>query len=716
MSTNEDINAFSESDNDGPDIREMLFKYLRFWKWFVFSTVFFMLLGFIYLKLTTPQYKIETDLLIKDNKGGLGGSSDLLKDLDLFSSNKIIDNEVQILKSKTIVTKVIQSLKLETSYYATEGVRKRELYGNLPFNVELLKAPADIDNSNKLSIRLLNTNEAEVNSKKALLNYPVQTDEGLILVTLNPSWKGPFNQLFDIKFNSLAGLVERYSQNLKIDPVSKQATVLTISIEDAIPQRGMDFLNEIIKEYNNAAIEDKNGVTSNTLFFINGRLKVIEQGLGKVEENVAQYKSHNRIANIGTQSQILLQGIGDNDTQLNKVLVQLSVLQNLEDYLHKNNDQPSALPSMFGIDDPTLLGLVTQLGEAQLKKLALLQTIPETNPIVSSYTDQITALKQAISKSVQNLKKGLQVTKQQLQTKNNQFEGVVKQVPSQERGLLDVMRQQHLQDTLFMYLLQKREETEMKLASVVADSRTIDKAWSSLNPVKPVKQLIYLLFFIAGIAVPAGVIYLKDLLNFKISRRQDIERITKAPLIAEISHSTEGGELLVSNRPRSMVAEQVRALRTNLQFIIPNESQKVLLFTSGISGEGKSFISLNLGASLAMSGKKVVILELDLRKPKLHAGLGIDNKAGLSNYLIGKVSCKEILTQIPQQNNYFIITSGPIPPNPAELLVNGQIPKLLEELKQDFDYIILDAPPVGLVTDASNIRPVCRCNHVHCKA
>jgi len=258
MSTNEDINAFSESDNDGPDIREMLFKYLRFWKWFVFSTVFFMLLGFIYLKLTTPQYKIETDLLIKDNKGGLGGSSDLLKDLDLFSSNKIIDNEVQILKSKTIVTKVIQSLKLETSYYATEGVRKRELYGNLPFNVELLKAPADIDNSNKLSIRLLNTNEAEVNSKKALLNYPVQTDEGLILVTLNPSWKGPFNQLFDIKFNSLAGLVERYSQNLKIDPVSKQATVLTISIEDAIPQRGMDFLNEIIKEYNNAAIEDKN--------------------------------------------------------------------------------------------------------------------------------------------------------------------------------------------------------------------------------------------------------------------------------------------------------------------------------------------------------------------------------------------------------------------------------------------------------------------------
>src|SRR5260221_7548930 len=290
MNTNYDINEIGEQDNNEPDLRETLFKYIKYWKWFIFSIVFFTILGFVYAKFITPLYKIETDLLIKDNKGSLGGSNYLLQDLNLFSSNKIIDNEIQILKSKTISEKVIRSLRLTTSYYTTKGVRKKELYGNLPFNVELITPAIDLDYSNKLSIRLLNANEADVNNKKVLINHIVQTDEGLILISLNSSWKGPFNQLLDIKFNSLASLIEGYSQNLKIDPVSKQATVLIITIEDAIPQRGIDFLNGIVKEYNNAAIEDKNKVAANTLSFINDRLKVISTGMGTVEENVEQYK------------------------------------------------------------------------------------------------------------------------------------------------------------------------------------------------------------------------------------------------------------------------------------------------------------------------------------------------------------------------------------------------------------------------------------------
>jgi tyrosine-protein kinase Etk/Wzc len=700
MNLNDDLMDSNEDNHQNAEFIETIFGYLRYWKWFLFSTVIALALGYVYLKLVTPKYKIETDLLIKPDKSSSNSQNDLLQDLNLFTSDKIIDNEVQILQSKDILEKVIRSLNLQTSYFLVKGVRKREQYGFVPFEVKLVKPYSSADPDLKYAIRLIDTTTAEVNGKKVALNTLYQINAGQIIISRKAKWEGPFNELYNIKFNDIDDLIEEYSKLLKVDPISKQATVLTISLEDAIPERGKDFLNKLLEEYNNAAVEDKNIVNTNTFSFISHELDSIKGNLGSVEKNVQDYKSQNGIANIDAQSEILLQGIGDNDVQLNKVVIQLNVLQNLENYLKANNNDPSSLPSMLGIDDATLLGLVASLGEAQQRRLSLLQTVTETNPLVGSYDDQITALKNAIIISVQNLKKGLEITRQNLADKDKKFESSIKQVPSHERGLLDVMRQQHLQDTLYMYLLQKKEETAMKLASGVADSRTIDHARSSKRPVKPVKALAYVTFFLLGLIVPASVIYTKKALNFRISKKLDIEKVTSVPIIAEISQSDSQSILLTVEKPRSIVAEQIRALRTNLQFIIPNVNQKTILFTSSVSGEGKSFISLNLGSSLVLSGKKVVILELDLRKPKLHAGLNIDNTEGLSTYLIGKVDYKDILFEIPMQKGYYIIPSGPIPPNPAELLGNGGIATLIEHLKKEFDYIILDAPPVGLVTDA----------------
>jgi tyrosine-protein kinase Etk/Wzc len=694
-------NTVEFSDNNEPNFREIFFRYFRHWKWFLLSLIIAICLDYVYIKLSTPQYKIETALLIKDNKGNLGGSNDLLKDLDMFSSDKIIDNEIQILKSNTIVEQVVKALNLQTSYYSTDGVRQHEIYNLSPVKIELIRPNSNINYNVEYSIIVKNENAVEINKKSYPLNIPVVLDGSIILITANDNVAQSIkNKPYVFTFSDLQAVVEKYVKDINISPVSKQGTVLIITLENAIPKKGKDFLNRLVFEYNKAAIEDKNKVTSATLSFITDRLNKLQEELGAAEKKVETYKSGNQITDISSQSQIFLQSVQDNDAQLSKVNIQLSILKNLESYISSTKDGETQIPSMLGIEDPTLLALVNQLGEAQLKKQSLLQTIPETNPIVTSLSDQISNLKSSIAKSVQNLKGGLIVTKKQLDSKNNTFQSTISQVPSKERGLIDVMRQQEIKNNLFTYLLQKREETEISLASTTSDSRTIDVATSTRYPVKPVKQITLLLFVLLGIGIPAIIIYLSEILNFKVSRRSDIERFTQAPILAEISHSDDPSSLLVSSKPRSMVAEQLRALRTNLNFVIPNANQKVILFTSSISGEGKSFISLNLGASLAMSGKRAIILELDLRKPKLHAGLEINNDKGLSNYLIGEVTTNDIIKSIPQQENYYIITSGPIPPNPAELLLNGKINKLMEELKTQFDYILLDAPPVGLVTDA----------------
>ncbi|MFA5851080.1 MAG: polysaccharide biosynthesis tyrosine autokinase [Spirochaetales bacterium] len=697
---NNDTINFSENDSYEPSFREVFFKYIRHWKWFLLSLIISIGLSYLYIRLSTPQYKLETDLLIKDNKGNLGGTSDLLKDLDLFSSDKIIDNEIQILKSNTILEKVVKGLNLQTSYYSTKGVRLHEVYENLPLKVQLFNAGSGFDYTKKYVIRLLNKNEVAINGKKYPVNKPILLDLGTVLVTTSNELKIVPDEDFQIKFDDIRDVIDRYSNKINISPVSKQGTVLIITLEDAIPQKGKDILNRLVFEYNKAAIDDKNQVTSTTLAFITDRLNKLQEELGTAEKKVENYKSGNQITDISSQSQIFLQSVKDNDTELNKVNIQLNVIKSIEKYISSSAEGQTQLPSMLGIDDPTLLALVSQLGEAELKKQSYLQTIPENNPIVTSVNDQIRALKSTINQSVQNLKNSLIGTKSLLTKTNSSFQSIISQVPAKERGLIDVMRQQEIKNNLFTYLLQKREESEISLASTAADSRIIDEARSTKQPVKPVKQLTFITFMLFGIIIPAVIIYFQDLLNFKISKRSDIERVTKVPILAEISHSDDSSPLLVASKPRSMVAEQLRALRTNLNFVIPNKEDKVILFTSSISGEGKSFISLNLGASLALSGKKVVILELDLRKPKLHAGLEIDNTKGLSNYLIGQVTEDEILKSIEQQENYYIITSGPIPPNPAELLVNGKIEVLIEKLKSQFDYIILDAPPVGLVTDA----------------
>ena len=687
---------FGQSKGNEVNVQEFLHKYIINWKWFVLCIIVSLSVGYIYIRSQIPQYIIETDILIKDNKTS-GGEKDLLQDLNINSSSKVLDNEIEILKSNSLMESVVRSLNLQTSYFIQNHISKIVLYKDLGFSVELLK-PNLLSYSKPWSIIILDNGQANFNGKVIKLNTPEQTEAGLVLVTPKGSNINK-HQIF-VTFGTIVNVAQGYINNLTIIPATKSATVLLITLEDADVERGKDLLDRLVYEYNQAGIDDKNITTANQLAFLKDRIDTLAIELNSVEKNVQVYKSSNKITDISAESTAFLASVQSNDAALSQLKIQMGTLNNLQNYLGEPDNGTAKLPAMLGVGDPTLLALVQELGEALIKKESLLRTIPETNPVISSINDQVLALRQTILQTLQNLKSSLLITEKQLESQSNQFESNIKGVPSKERGLIDVMREQDIKNTLFTYLLQKREETALSLASTTADSRTINKARGDYAPVKPVKPTLYFVFFLLGLIIPFSIISIKEALNIRVRKRSDIEKHTDTPIVADISQATGNDPLIVVSKSRSMIAEQIRAMRSNLQYILPGKDDKVLLFTSSISGEGKSFVSLNLGASLATTGKKVIILELDLRKPKLNVALGIDNQIGLSNYLIGQYNYTDIVKLIPHQENYSIITSGPNPPNPAELLLNGRLEALIEQLKKDYDYVVLDAPPVGLVTDA----------------
>jgi tyrosine-protein kinase Etk/Wzc len=698
MSERSALSGIPVEENISFDLRGILNKYLYNWYWFVLSVLIFLLIGYVYTAFQTPVYEIKGKLLVKDNgKASTGGAGQgmSLNGFDMFSSDKLLDNEIQLLKSNTFLENSITDLELQVNVFYKDGLSKQDLYAELPFKVEVVK-PNDEAFKELIEVIPVSNVSYSINGKTYLFNRVVKTPYGIFVLRPQKAISKYIGKELLLRINDVNDLVDYYNSNLTVEAASSQGTVLLLELKDAVPQRGKNFINKLIQVYNLSSITEKNQVTSNSLRFINDRIRSISSELSGVETDVEEYKSTNQITDISAQSRIYLESLQQNDLELTRILTQLSVIDNLEAYL---NGQGSRLPSTLGLDDPTLNGLVSQLTQALNQKESLLRTTQETNPMVEGITDQINSLKKAITAGVQNIKSGLVITRNRLQTKSGQFETVIQKVPRKERGLLDVMRQQEIKNNLFTYLLEKREETSLTLASNISNTHVVDAPRSSKFPVSPKKKVLYMVFTLVGLFFPALIIFVGDVLNNTVQTREEIEKITFVPVISEISLAKEKNVLIAVERPRSVVSEQIRALRTNLT-LANGTSHKVLLFTSSISGEGKSFVSLNIGASLASIGKKVLIMELDLRKPKLHINLKIRNSPGLSDYLTKDISQAEIIQPIIQQHGYDIITCGTMTYNPAELLNSEKLSLLIEELKLKYDHIILDAPPIGLVTDA----------------
>ncbi|GAB4012819.1 polysaccharide biosynthesis tyrosine autokinase [Spirosoma migulaei] len=690
--------------SDNAVLRTHLMPYLRFWPWFIVSVGLCLAGAYVYLRYKQPVYRIQASLLLQDEKRG-SAQTNPLKELEVYSPKKVVENELEILRSSSLMDQVVSNLHLDTRYFRETSFGKREIYTESPVWISV-KSGTPALYKNPLTLSFPGNQSVRINGGPTYpLNQLLQTPYGrLRIMTRQPaSAKTP---PVIVQVMPQASAVGLYLDNLKVEPTSKTSTVIRLTLEDAVPQKGEAVLNSLINAYNQAAVTDKNKVAANTLQFVERRLNMVSGELAGVEKHVEQYKSSLGITDLSTQAQSFLETTQQNDTQLSQVNVQLSALNELQEFITNQSDKRGSTPATVGLNDPILLGEINKLAELELKRDALMQTTSEDSPLLQTVGNQIKATRNNIGQNIRTMKAMLTSSKEEYVAKNEKLEKSIRTIPQQERALMDITRQQTIKNNLYTYLLQKREEMAVTFAASVADSRILDAAKSSGDPVKPVGIVIYALFGLVGLLLPTAAIAGKQALNTRVTRRTDVETSTQVPILGEVMNKRHRDVLVVAPHQRSVIAEQIRSIRTNIQgWNIEAEQKQVMLFTSSMSGEGKSFVSLNLGASLAMMGQPTVILEIDMRMPGLHQLFKIDNSVGLSSYLNGEATLAEILKPVPGHPNYFIIPCGPLPHDPAELLGGPHVKELIDLLRDQFRYILLDAPPIGIVTDAQIIAP-----------
>lgn len=699
--------------DEGLDISKLLPKIIRKWPLILLSVIICLGLSYLYLQYTTPMFRISARVLVNDEKKGgnaLGAAADALGDLGgLLGTKSTVDNEAEILQTRYLMEQVVADMHLNITYFKKENIKDIELYKS-PFIVQFVAAE-DTITATAFDLELLKNNKLSL--KSGVLDTVVDFSGkitfpkvGTFMITKTPGELFNEGERYKFSITSVDEKVAGLMNDLNVSVGNKLITVIDLSINHPIPKKGEDILTKLINLYVQGNIDDKNEVADSTIKFIRNRLSLISSELGDLEGNIQGFKQKNNLADMTEQSKLLVQNTSVFMNELSKVETQLSILSNLQDYL-KDESGNRVLPSSILPGDMVFTGLMDKYNALLLDRDRRLLGVTETNPVITNLDKQIKNMRTDMLANLISTKNGLMISKAQLEGQMKSAEGKVQQVPATERNYLNLARQQQIKQELYIYLMQKSEETAISKTSNIANSRTIDPPKSEFKPFSPKKSVVALIGLFIGLAIPIGIIYLLEVLNDKINTKEDILETTEVPILGEISHSDDSANLAVSDNSRSAISEQFRALRTNLSFYHnENEKTKVILLTSSMSGEGKSFVAINLGNVLAITGKRVLLMELDLRKPGMSGKLNTPNGVGFTNYIVDKnLSAKDIVKPLSIHEDLFIVSSGPIPPNPAETLLNSRVKDLMEELRAQFDYIIIDAPPIGIITDAQLLEP-----------
>lgn len=699
-------------DSEQINIKELLMKYLKYWYVFLLSTIICLGIAFIYLRYTTSEYWISSTILIKDDKQASGLSQGaVFNDLAGFKTNSNIDNEIMLLKSKSLMYRVFNELDLNATYYAEGRVKTPELYGkSLPIKVIINSLDsAGYGKAILLHLKGNNSYDIEIGEKRTSHRFGQLVKMSYAEFTVVSAADGDNieGKKIIVQFHDVRSLANQYNKKLTIEKdKTGWSSALMLGMVDPVPEKAIDIIHKLIDVYNKEAVEDKNVIAANTIEFINERLKYLTTELSDVEKDVEQYKRRNNLTDVSSESSLYLQNASGYNRQLAEYDIQLDILSSIENYLSKENNGFGLVPSTLNLSDATLQSLIGRFNELQLERQRLLLNTKPNNPLVQNITEQLADLRVNILESLRNIQQGMLITKKNLEASSAQFEAKIQQVPSIERELLEISRQQGIKEGLYLYLLQKREESALSLAATVSNSRIIDPPSYSNVPVSPQRTTFYMYALLLGLGLPLAFIFTKDMLNNKVQDLKDVKKNTATPVLGEIAHKAGGENLVVTRESRSPVAELFRLIRANLQFATAGKENRVILVTSSMSGEGKTFFSINLGASLALSGKRVVLIDFDLRKPRLLQNLGMNNDIGVTNYLItDNLPVGELVKPTKALQNLFVVGAGPIPPNPAELMLLPKIGILIEELKKKFDYVIVDTSPVGQVADAFSLAP-----------
>ena len=719
------------------NIQEILFRYLIHWPWFVVSVIVCVALAWGYLHLTTPMYNISATVLIKDEKkgGGANMSSELEKmGLNGFvSSSSNIENEIEVLKSRTLAREVVSSLGLFVTYMDEDRFPKRELYRTSPVLVSLTPQEADnlpqmmevgmsLQPSGVMDVQIrLGKKEYQKRFEKLPAVFP--TDEGTVSFFTNNDTLSSVRPESVTKERHITAYINRpfsvakgYASSLSIIPTSKATSVVAVSLKNSNTQRGKDYIDKLLEMYNINANNAKNEVAQKTAEFIDERIGIISKELGSTERDLENFKRSAGITDLTSEAQIALTGNAEYEKKRVENQTQINLVMDLKRYLQ--GTEYEVLPSNVGLQDAGVAGAIDRYNEMVAERNRLLRTSTESNPAIVNLNASIRAMRGNIQTTLDATLKGLEITKADLAREAGRYSRRISDAPTQERQFISIARQQEIKSGLYLMLLQKREENAIVLAAIANNAKIIDEAQADGAPISPKRLTIYLAALVFGIGIPVGIIYLIGLTKFKIEGRADVEKLTSLPVIGDIPLADEKtGSIAVFENQNNLMSETFRNVRTNLQFMLEN-GKNVILVTSTISGEGKSFISANLAISLSLLGKKVVIVGLDIRKPGLNKVFNIPKKEhGITQFLTNPtITLMDLVQPSDINKNLFILPGGTVPPNPTELLARDGLEKAVETLKKNFDYVILDTAPVGMVTDTLLIGRVADLSVYVCRA
>lgn len=690
-------------------LKEVGQKYLRYWYVFALCIGLSILGAYLYLQTTPKMYKVSSTLLVQDDKKGDGILKEsAFTDLNMFRMDRKADNEMEALRSRELIFKTLKSLSLETSCFKKGVLQDYELYGNeVPIEVKLIAVNAH-GYKKKLEITPLSGDEFVLTDEKQrwVMHYgePIERQGYKMIINKRPA-TDRFTGTLVLIFKDLNRMAESYNlAGLTILPIVKEANTIKISLNDNVPQRGVDILTKLIDTYNAENVIKKNAIAVNTVNFIDKRLKYLSEDLSVVEEEVESYKQDNMITDVGMEAQLNVAKSGEYSHMLSFTNVQLNVLSSLERYLR--NDNLDLVPSSLTINNLTLNELTSKFNTLQQERVKMLRTSEEGNPLVQNITAQMMSLKASIRENLQNIRKSLIIERNNLQAMNSKFDSKIRMVPTVERGIQIRNREQSVKAGLYKYLLQKREETTLSLSGNMPTSQIVDKPAASSIPVSPKTQLIYLGACFLGFMIPGLVIYGRSALNNKVKDVNDIQLLTGAPVLGVLNHLNKNESAVIDHNSRSTISELFRYIRSNLHFMNSGLPDQVMLITSCLKNEGKTFFAINLGITLASVNKHVVLLEFDMREPQLLQKMNLSSKIGITDYLLNDdVTIDDLIVNSRNYHNLLVIDCGPVPQNPAELMMHPKIGQLLEELKRKFDYVIIDTAPVGQVADAFSLSP-----------